>query len=191
MDGDTFGRAIYLVLLGTAIAGWLFTQGRTNWGRHAQNAAVWGLIFLGAIAVIGLWSDIRRTSLALPQISDEQIAIPRAPDGHYYLTFSVNSAPIRFVVDTGATNVVLSRADAYSAGINLDTLRFLGEAQTANGTVPTARITLDELSLGPVVERNVRAYVNGGEQDGSLLGMDYLRRFSQITIRGDQMILSR
>jgi aspartyl protease family protein len=45
--------------------------------------------------------------------------------------------------------------------------------------------------LGDVVDKDVRASVNGGEMLGSLLGMSYLNRFTEISIRGDRLILKR
>ena len=89
-----------------------------NLGRIAQYAAIWGFIFLGAIVAVGLWSDIRQTVTPRQSVMMEgaRVEVPRSADGHYYLTMEVNGAPIRFVVDTGATELVLSRADAERAG---------------------------------------------------------------------------
>jgi aspartyl protease family protein len=81
------------------------------------------------------------------------------------------------MVDTGASGMVLSLADARRLGIDPDSLLFLGEAQTANGVVRTATVTLPVVELGPFRTEDFRAFVNGGEMDGSLLGMDYLRQF--------------
>jgi aspartyl protease family protein len=67
---------------------------------------------------------------------------------------------------------------------------FLGEAQTANGIVRTARVTLDRVDFGPFSDSGVSAWVTDGEMDLSLLGMDYLSRYS-IQILGNRMILSR
>jgi aspartyl protease family protein len=71
----------------------------------------------------------------------------------------------------------------------MDSLAFLGRASTANGTVKTATTVLDEVVLGDRVDHDVRASVNGGEMFGSLLGMSYLNQFSEISIRGDRLIL--
>ena len=59
MDGDQTARFIFLALLGGAIAGGYLVQHRKEMGKVAQQAAVWALIFLGAIAAVGLWGDIR------------------------------------------------------------------------------------------------------------------------------------
>ncbi|MBK1635669.1 retropepsin-like aspartic protease family protein [Rhodovulum adriaticum] len=193
MTGDDFGSLIYLVLLGAAIGGYFLMENRNRLGKVAQQAAVWGLIFVGVIAGVGLWSDIRQTVAPRQAIfADQQrVEVPRAPDGHYYLTILVNDVPVRFVVDTGATDVVLTREDAARVGLNPDDLPYLGEARTANGRVSTARVRLEEMRLGPIVDSRVRAFVNGGVMDDSLLGMAYLNRFDRIEFAGDRMILTR
>ena len=183
---------VYLVILGAAVGLWFFVQNRASLGRLAQYAAIWGLIFLGAIAVVGLWGDIRQTVQPRQSvISDSRIEIPRAPDGHYYLTAEVNGVALRLVVDTGASQIVLSQQDARRAGIDTASLVYTGRAVTANGTVRTAPVRLDRVEVGPIRDTNVRAVVNGGEMAGSLLGMAYLQRFSRVEITGARLVLER
>lgn len=192
MDGDQLGRLIYLVLLGSVIGGYFLLEGRKRMGKMAQQAAIWGLIFIGMMAGYGLWSDIRSTGPRQQIVAEEgRIEVPRAPDGHYHLTLQVNGQPIPFVVDTGATNLVLTRADAARVGIDTDELAFVGTASTANGTVRTAPVRLDSVEIGPFRDTRVRAWVNGGEMDGSLLGMDYLQRFSSVEFTGGRLVLTR
>lgn len=193
MTGDDFASLIFLVLLGAAIAGYFVLENRQRLGKAAQQAAIWALIFLGVIAGIGLWSDIRQTVAPRQTVfaQENRVEVPRAPDGHYYLTLLVNKTPVRFVVDTGATDVVLTPKDAARAGLDPDTLTYLTQARTANGVVSTARVRLDEIRLGPIVDTRVRAFVNGGVMDDSLLGMAYLNRFERIEFVQDRMILTR
>ena len=107
------------------------------------------------------------------------------------MTVAVNGTPIDFLVDTGATQVVLTQADAARIGLNPTELRYLGIANTANGQVRTAAVNLDEVQVGPYSDRNLRATVNGGEMDKSLLGMTYLGLYDSISITNDELILSR
>ena len=117
--------------------------------------------------------------------------VPIGNNSHYHLTLDINGAPIDFIVDTGATQVVLTKEDAERAGYDLSELRFVGSATTANGTVPTAPIIIDTIELGGIMDVNLRAVVNGGEMDGSLLGMSYLNGFERIEIRDSQLVLTR
>jgi aspartyl protease family protein len=94
------------------------------------------------------------------------------------------------MVDTGATNVVLSRRDAERLGIDPASLVYLGQAQTANGIVRTARVKLNDVQLGSWQDETLAAWVNDGEMDGSLLGMDYLGKF-HIELAADRLLLRR
>ncbi|HGG64065.1 MAG TPA: TIGR02281 family clan AA aspartic protease [Rhodobacteraceae bacterium] len=193
MDGDNLARLIYLVLLGSVIAGYFFAQNRNNLGKTAQQAAVWGLIFVGAVAVIGLWGDIRNSVIPSQSYIEGQatVIVPRANDGHYYVTLEVDGTPVRFVIDTGASDVVLTQDDARKIGIDVDNLFFGGIANTANGEVRTARVKLHNVRLGEITDLVVPASVNAGEMDTSLLGMSYLQRYNKIELGGGKMVLRR
>ena len=192
MDPDQLARATYLILLLTFIGSYFLVANRDRMGEMARHAALWGLIFLGTIAAIGLWSDIRNDVAPRQSYVEEGvIEVPRGMNGHYNLMLDVNGHPVRFLVDTGATDVVLSREDAMKAGIDLGLLNYTGFAQTANGTVRTARVRLDEMELGDVVDRGVRASVTEGDLGISLLGMSYLERFDRVSIEGGRLVLER
>ncbi|MEZ5755351.1 MAG: TIGR02281 family clan AA aspartic protease [Paracoccaceae bacterium] len=191
MDAETTGRLFYLSLLLVAVGGWVMVEYRKRMGEALRTALAWGLIFIGVMAGYGLWNDLR-TDIAPQQILTQtgQIEVPRAEDGHYYLTLDINGTPIRFMADTGATNMVLSDRDARRLGIDTGELVYIGTAQTANGTVRTARTRLPEVVLGPHVDRDFPAWVNQGEMSDSLLGMDYLSLY-RVEIAGNRMILRR
>lgn len=186
-------RLMYLVLLGGAVLLWFFAQNRASLGKLTQQALVWGLIFVGVIAAVGLWGDIRNTVRpGNTLISDGySVELPRALDGHYYLTAKVNGAAVPFVVDTGASQIVLTRADAERAGLDTSELAYIGRANTANGEVRTAPVWLESIEFGPIRDEGITAVVNEGDMDQSLLGMDYLQRFSSIEIQNGRLILTR
>ncbi|MCR9150306.1 MAG: TIGR02281 family clan AA aspartic protease [Rhodobacteraceae bacterium] len=191
MSEDQTARLVYLSLILLVIGGAYVLSHRRRIGQMLRHAAIWGLIFIGALAAVGLWQDIRRDVLPRQSmLADGRIEVPAAADGHFYLMAEVNGAPVRFVVDTGATHVVLTRADAARAGIDPDGLAYLGQARTANGIVRTAQVRLDSLSLGPVQMADLRAVVNDGEMDVSLLGMSLLNRFEAVELRRDRLVLT-
>lgn len=193
MNGFEWGNLIYLGLLLAMVLSWFVAQNRRSIGKLAQQALAWGLIFVGVIAAIGVWDDIRQTIVPTQSVLTEtgQIEVPRARDGHYYLTLVINDEPVDFLVDTGASQVVLSHSDAERLGLVTPDLAYTGRAMTANGEVRTAPVRLDSVELGPVLDRNVRAWVNEGEMDKSLLGMSYLQRWNRIEITGNALVLSR
>lgn len=193
ISGDQIGSLIYLGLLGTVIAGWYLAANRKNLGRVAQQGAIWVFIFLGAIVAVGLWTDVRDTVAPRQSLMQDgaQVVVPMHRDGHFYLTLDINGVPVRFVVDTGATDIVLSADDAARVGISGETLIFSGRAFTANGMVATAPVRLERVALGGIVDENVRAVVNQGDLQESLLGMSYLTRFERLEISGGRMVLDR
>ncbi|MEO0943664.1 MAG: TIGR02281 family clan AA aspartic protease [Pseudomonadota bacterium] len=190
MDGDLIGRMIYLGLLAALLGFWFVAENRQSLGKTARMATAWGLIFLGVVVAYGLWDDVRREVLPSQALLDDStIEVPRSGDGHFHLTLDINGQPVDFLVDTGATTIVLTLEDAQRVGLDPANMAFLGTAQTANGTVRTAAARVDEIALGPVRFENVRVSVNGGEMPGSLLGMDYLSRFERLEIAGNTLRL--
>lgn len=193
MSGDSLSRLIYLVLLGVVVVSWFFAQKRQNLNKTLQQVILWVLLFSGVTILYGLKNDLRlqlapQTSI---EINGDQVILTRANDQHFYATLEINGHDILFVVDTGATDMVLSQQDAKTVGLDPDNLAYFGTASTANGEVATARIKLKEVVLGPYLDRNVTAWVNDGEMFGSLLGMSYLSRFERLEITGDTMTLTR
>jgi aspartyl protease family protein len=190
MDGETLARVGYLAIILVALMGWVLVEFRQRMGQALRMGLAWGLIFLGIVAGYGLWADIRRDAMPVQTIAAGEVVVPRSADGHYYLTLTINGTAVPFMVDTGASGMVLTLGDAARLGLDRDSLMFLGEARTANGVVRTAGVTLPTVELGPFRNENFRAYVNEGEMDGSLLGMDYLGQF-HLEFRGGELVLRR
>lgn len=192
MDTNDQLRLLYLGILVTVIFGGVMIRSRHRLGKVAQQLGIWTLIFGGVILAVSSYQGAGfmpfRTQSTL---SDGRIELAIQPDGHYYMTALVNGVPIEFVVDTGATHVVLNQADAKRIGIDLNDVTYIGSANTANGVVRTAPIRIETLTIGDITDRNIRAVVNGGPMEGSLLGMSYLNRFSKIEISRGRLILTR
>jgi aspartyl protease family protein len=100
-----------------------------------------------------------------------------------------NGIPLRFLIDTGASDVVLSPAAARAIGIDMEALRFTRVFNTANGTVRGAPYNLASLKVGPIELANVPVSVNQAEMDVSLLGMTFLNRLESFEFRGRQLYL--
>ena len=188
MTEHDIGRFAYLALLLIAIAGWVIAENRRNIGAMLRQALGWGFSFLAAIAAYGLWGEIRTQVAPRQAVFDAgaRIEVPRAPDGHFFVTLAIGGTPVRFMVDTGATSTALSGRDADRLGIDRATLAFTGQARTANGVIRLRDVTLDGIPMG-----DMRAWVGDGPLDVSLLGMDFLGRFARIEIAGDRLILTR
>ncbi len=115
------------------------------------------------------------------------VQLERAADSHFYADAEVNGTRVRFLVDTGATSVVLTRADAQRAGL-------AGGEYSAWGITPSGRVrlmpvTIARLGLGPVSTEHVPAMVAEEGMPVSLLGQSYLARLRTVSIEGDRMML--
>ncbi len=121
--------------------------------------------------------------------STEPQSIARAPDGLFYIDAVVNGAPIRFLIDTGATTIVLTKDDAQRAGVMPAPVAFDSTANTAGGDVAMARVELARMNVGNAIDFNVPAVVTRGNLGVSLLGASWLTQIGSLTITGDRMTL--
>ena len=195
LSSDQIAQIVYLVLLGTVLGSYALVAMRRQLGQFVRMLLVWGLLFVGVMAGWGLWQSVMVPSFTVQQTGDEAIELRRGRDGAYRLTLDVTGRegmapqPIRFIVDTGATDIVLTREDAAALGFAGDDLSFLGTARTANGLVRTAQVRLEGVHIGDHQHRDIRALVNEGELHVSLLGMTFLSRFARIEMTGDRLRL--
>ncbi|KAB7615824.1 TIGR02281 family clan AA aspartic protease [Amylibacter sp. SFDW26] len=193
MTVDDKAHLFYMLILLVMVGGWFLYDRRETLSQSIQQALIWGLIFVGVIIAYG-FKDVFQSQVfpsAAVQNGEGSITLSRANDGHFYATLAVNGQDIKFVVDTGATSIVLSKDDAQDIGIDVMNLNFLGQAYTANGVVDTASVKLNHITLGDITFYDMHASVNGGELFESLLGMDYINQFSEFKISGNTLTLTR
>ena len=194
-SSDSKAHLLYLVMLLVACSGALVHyRGRLHAGL--RDAGIW--LGLGALLVLGysfrdeFGARLHRELVpsALIQSEDGNYAVRASADGHYYLSAQVNDTPVRFMVDTGASGVVLPKALARKLGIPLDDLEFVHPFSTANGMALHARVILDRLTLGPKTFDDVEAFVSANGLDTPLLGISILKRLRAFRFEGQEMILT-
>lgn len=163
--------------------------------KQVRNAAIW--LGLGLALVIGYsFKDElgpRLLGELMPQRgvanADGSVTFRAGEDGHFHVEALVNGTRLRLLVDTGASQVVLSPSDARRLGIATASLDFRHVSETANGPVSGAPVTLHEIAVGRVRLTEVAASVNGAEMSESLLGMTFLSRLSGFEVSGDRLTL--
>lgn len=181
---------IILFIFGGAAAFW----SRSSLLRLFKVAGVWMLIIVAISGFYLFRSDFGdRFMAALDPAgvvsTGEGLIVQRSRDGHFWLRARFNGVPLLMMVDTGASNVVLSPEDAGKVGLSSGQLNFSGRADTANGSVSFARATITSVGIGDQVFYDVPVTVNGAEMQGSLLGLTLLDRFASVEFRGDTLIL--
>ena len=189
---------VYLVGLLALVSSGAVGMRRNRLGDSAKQAAVWLAIALVCIAGYGYRYEARAVGQRvlgelLPGYAahsgDAAVVLRPGPNGHYRVQAVVDGARLTFLVDTGASDVVLSLADARKLGFNPDTLAYTLLYSTANGMVRGAPVILGEVAIGGIRVTNVEASVNEAPMAGSLLGMSFLGRLSAFEVRNGSLTL--
>ena len=157
------------------------------------------LLAATATAVVG-YRDPERMARASDTISDllrhrtsspaSAVHIPRGQGGEFAVHARINGVATPMVVDTGATSVVLTYETAKAIGLPLELLEYDVDVETASGHTKAARLTLDRIAIGRLVERSVPALVvPHGQMKSNLLGMSFLDRLESWEMRADRLVL--
>ena len=151
----------------------------------------------GAVVAYGDPEQIARASDTVSQMLRRRslepapaVQITRGQAGEFALHAKINGVKAPMVIDTGATSVVLTWETARAIGLPLDMLEYNVELETAGGHTKAARLTLDRLAVGKLVERSVPALVvPRGQMKTNLLGMSFLDRLESWEVRADSLML--
>ena len=128
---------------------------------------------------------------ATPATASGAAAVRKGADGHYWAEAQVQGRHVHFLVDTGASTVALTGADARRLGLDPAELSFDQPVMTAGGRVMAAEVTLDYVSVSGARVEDVEAMVVREGLETSLLGMTYLGRLSRFEATKDALILRR
>jgi aspartyl protease family protein len=128
------------------------------------------------------------TSPAPMALPGSETVLKRGTGGHFFADAMVNGMPVKFLVDTGATGVALTTADAQRVGLQFNDIEFSVIGSGASGPVRGKMIVLDRVTLGDrTVDQVQGAIIEGGEM--SLLGQSFLARMGKIEIENDKMVI--
>lgn len=199
MENNDLSQIVYLVILILIMSYGMISRKEMPLKKIVKYFLIWSLIGLIIIALYAyrfefnnfkerISGEINPTSAQLNQ--QGQLIINIADDSHFYVKMLINKKPILFMVDTGASDIVLNLQDALKIGVNPKNLIFNRQFQTANGRVLGASIILKEVEISGIKFRDVKASVTNGEMGVNLLGMSFLRRFGKYEFYQDRLILT-
>lgn len=204
-DRTSFGADVYLEvvkLVGILVlvsSGLVYVQ-RIKFGEVIRNISIWT-----GLASVLLLGYAYRTELShvLYRVSGElipgqttvsglnELVITASADGHFYVNGKANGKRVRFLIDTGASEIVLSPGAAERIGVDLKTLRFTQEYQTANGIGFGATHWLKNFSIGSFKFLKTKVSINKSEMSDSLLGMAFLKMLKSFEFRGNKLYLRK
>lgn len=192
-----------LAVLGALTGSLMVGLRRERLGAIARSLLVWVILGLALVAGYSFKDELapvwRRMAGSLSpaepvSVSPGVVTLRASTGGQFRAAADVAQGGgawqrVVFLVDTGASDVALSRDDAKRLGIDVGRLTYNIPYRTANGTGMGARVRLDRVRLGDITVEGVAGSVVQGDLDQSLLGMSFLRRLSGFEIRGDEMVL--
>jgi len=120
----------------------------------------------------------------------KQLVLNIAQDGHYYLNVKIKNNEVRFMIDTGASDVVIDEKIALKLGYDLKKINYNKVFQTANGQSYGASISFDEVDVSGVKFYNVQASITNSDLVIPLLGMSFLQKFYKYEFFRDKLILT-
>jgi clan AA aspartic protease (TIGR02281 family) len=157
-------------------------------------------VLAATIGAVVAYNDPEQIARASDTVSDllrkrtisptRDVEIARRQGGEFALHAKINGISTPMVIDTGATSVVLTWETAKAIGLPLEMLEYNVDVETAGGHTKAARLTLDRLAVGKLVERSVPALVvPRGQMKTNLLGMSFLDRLESWGVQADKVML--
>jgi len=175
------------------VAGSLMTR-RSRPALALTMAIGWLTIFGAGFVVFTFRDDLHYVAQRLrseatgdPVQVGRTIRIPMAIDGHFWVDAKVNGAPVKFLIDSGATMTTVGVTTASQAGLE----RLPGRGQmvrTGNGVIQVARAKADVLAVEDLVRRDFRMFVAGNDEI-NVLGMNWLSSLRRWSVEGRWLIL--
>ena len=186
-----------LGFLALASSGLLFVR-QFNLKQTARNVLIW--VAAGGVLIIGFsfQNELKDLGLRLRanlipgyplETGDHELTLSEGAGGHFSVYGAVNGVRIAFLIDTGATDIVLDPSDAKRLGIDLDSLKFDRPFGSANGIGYGAKTVVESLAVGPIQLSNVEVSINKAEMGASLLGMAFLKRLKSYSVSGGKLVL--
>lgn len=123
------------------------------------------------------------------QPGGHEMTIPAGAGGHFLVDATANGVAVRFLIDTGASGILLTQADAQKAGIHPASLTFTDRVQTANGDMLVARSNLRQIRIAGLRVDDMEVWVTRSPMPVSLLGMSFLRRLASYEAQKDGLVL--
>jgi aspartyl protease family protein len=192
-------QMIYLILLLAFLASSVLFNKQIKASKVVGQLLIWAVIILVILFAYSFRFDFinfknRIAGELFPtkitQINPGQIAVSIANDGHFYIDIKLNSKPVRFMVDTGASDISLNLSDAKKAGIDVENLTSFRRYQTANGSIMSGLARVEQMDVAGIRFNDVGVAVNNSNMGTSLLGMSFLRRFEKYEFYEDRLILT-
>ena len=193
MTNDVMLGSLYLLMAMMLVLGALINR-REPLAKMAVMALAWVAIFGGGFVLFTFRDDLRFVAQRLkteatgqPIVVGNEVRIPMAIDGHFWVEGAINGTPVKFLVDSGATVTTIDRATAVRAGAKVDDTRDQ-LVRTGNGMISVSRGRAQSLQIASIERDDVGLHVVDGD-DMNVLGMNFLSSLTRWGVEGRWLIL--
>jgi aspartyl protease family protein len=184
---------VYLLMAVMLVLGTLMSR-REPLARLLTASLAWIAIFAGGFVVFTFRDDLgyvaqrlKSEATGTPVIQGEEIRIPMAIDGHFWVDGRINGEDVKFLVDSGATMTTVGRETAARVGMQVSPQRNQ-IVRTGNGLIRVATGTANTLTVGSIERDNVAVHV-ADDEDLNVLGMNFLSSLQRWGVEGRWLIL--
>ena len=193
MTNDVMLGSLYLLMAMMLVLGALINR-REPFAKLFVMALAWVAIFGAGFVVFTFRDDLgfiaqrlKTEATGAPIVAGSEVRIPMAVDGHFWIEGRINGAPVKFLVDSGATVTTIDRASAVRAGVEMSDDRDQ-TVRTGNGFIKVARGRAQRLEIAAIERENVGLHIVDGD-DMNVLGMNFLSSLKRWGVEGRWLIL--
>jgi aspartyl protease family protein len=184
---------VYLLMAVMLVLGTLMSR-REPFARKLTMSLAWLAIFAGGFVVFTFRDDLgyvgqrlRAEATGAPISQGEEIRIPMAIDGHFWVDVRLNGKKVKFLVDSGATMTTVGRKTAARVGMDVSPQRSQ-IVRTGNGLIRVATGRAETLNVGTIERNNLSVHV-ADDEDLNVLGMNFLSSLQRWGVEGRWLIL--
>lgn len=196
MDSKYIDFAYYLCFF-LILLGFISSSSRYKKAQLYKYLTIWFIIFMGLIIIFSFKATLLNNNIianlraGYGVTHEDKIKYFIAADGHFYINAKLNNKNIEFLVDTGASDVMLTRQDAELLGINTQKLLYNKVYMTANGPINCASYLIDKIQIKDFIVNDIYVVVSPHDTGKSLLGMRFLQLFTKYEVSNDILTLHK
>ena len=193
MTNDLMLGGVYIVMALMLVLSALMVR-REPAARLMTYALAWVAIFGGGFLLFTfrddlgfVWQRVKAEATGEPVRLGQELRIPMAIDGHFWVEGTVNGAPVKFLVDSGATMTTIAGDVARRGGVDVSSTPDQ-VVRTGNGFVRVASARANELRVGTIERDNFALHVTQND-DLNVLGMNFLSTLDRWGVEGRWLVL--
>ena len=193
MTNDLMLGGVYILMAMMLVLGALMTR-RERAAKLLTMALAWVAIFAAGFVLFTFRDDfgwvaqrLRAEATGEPVAQGQEIRIPMAIDGHFWVGGELNGVEVKFLVDSGATMTTIGRETAERARVQVSA-RPDQIVRTGNGLIRVSSGRAQSLTIGPIERRDIGMHV-ADNADLNVLGMNFLSSLQRWGVEGRWLVL--